>query len=309
MDLSVLHQRIMEKKRLEAELSEVQHQIRTMEILLPGLKEEADAEQADVDRMESGGIVGALYSLFGSREDRLQQEMDEAAAAKQKYMDALYTIQNLQKQKEDLSAQISLLGKPEYEYEEAFRRNQQALDSDPGPQGTEYRRLKQEMTALRNTEKEIREAEIAGERVISAVEDIEKSLRSASGWGMVDMFTDSFFSDMAKYGSMDEAKRKFRNLQTILRQYSKELRDLNLNLDISLDIGGGLQFADFFFDNIFTDIMARNRIEDMKRQIQNVRTDVMAYHEIIKRKERSLRSELEARKSKAEDLIIRYRGG
>ena len=308
MDLTILAKRVKEKKNREKQLQDCNNRIAAMEEMLQTLKAEADAEWEDVDRMESGGLASKFYSIIGRHEEKLGKERSEAEAAQQKFMDALYTIQDLQKQKEDLLAQLGTLGDPEAEYQAGFRRNQEAIARDMGPDGQAYRALGQETSALRDMEKEIREAKVAGERVLSAVRDIERSLNSASGWGIADMVSDSMFADLAKYGSMDEAKRKFSDLQRLLYAYSRELSDLNIHLNINLDVGSGFRFADYFFDNIFTDMMSYNKIDNMKREIQNVRRQVEHYNGVISQKERSLREEISWRKSKAEDMIIRYTG-
>ena len=308
MDLSVLHRRMQEKKRLEQQLQNTDKQIATMEDMLQNLKSEADAEWEDVDRMESGGFTSKLYSFLGRHEEKLDKERSEAEAAQQKFMDALYTIQNLQKTREDVSAQLATLGNPEQEYQSAFRRNQEALSRDSGPDGQAYRKLQQETVTLRNLEKEIHEAEVAGDRVLSAVRDIERSLNSASGWGVADMVSDSFLADLAKYGSMDEAKRKMQDLKYLVNAYARELKDLNIHLNINMDVGGGMRFADYFFDNIFTDAMTYDRINRMKREIHDIKRQVQQYNEVVSRKEASLQQEIETRREKAEAMIIRYKG-
>lgn len=308
MDLINLSKRVNHKKQLQKKLADVEAHIASMEEILHSLKVEADEEWEDVDRMESGGLTSKFYSLFGKHEEKLNKERSEAEAAQQKFMDALYTIQNLQKEKEDLTAQISILGDPETEYRAAFQRNQKAIEQDFGTEGQNYRRLKQEMVALRNTEKEINEAKYAGDRVLAAVQDIERSLNSASGWGVADMISDSFLADLAKYGSMDEAKRKMQELQRLVQTYARELQDLNIHLNVNMDVGGGMRFADYFFDNIFTDVMTYNKIDRMKREIRDVHRQVVHYNHILQQKEVSLKEEIRSRKQKAEDLIVRYTG-
>lgn len=308
MDLTVLAKRVKDKKKLQKQLDDTVQHISSMEQLLQTLKTEADEEWEDVDRMESDSFARKFYSFLGKHEEKLNKERSEAQAAQQKYMDALYTIGQLQKEKEDLNAQLAILGEPEAEYRAGFRRNQESIERDPGSSGQAYRQLKQEMVTLRNTEQEITEAKHAGDRVLSAVQDIQRSLNSASGWGVADMVSDSFFADLAKYGSMDDAKRKMHELQRLMNSYARELRDLNIHLNVDMDVGGGMRFADYFFDNIFTDMMTYNKIDNMKREIQDVRRQVEHYNHILQQKDASLEEEIRIRKQKAEDLIIRYTG-
>lgn len=308
MDLTILSKRVKDKKNLQKQLTDITDHIAAMEQMLQALKSEADQEWEDVDRMESGGFTSKFYAFFGKHEEKLDKERSEAEAAQQKYMDALYTIQDLQKQKEDLTAQLSILGDPETEYRAAFRRNQEAIEKDMGSDGQAYRQLKQEMVTLRDTEKEITEAKYAGDRVLSAIQDIQSSLNTASGWGVADMVSDSFLADLAKYGSMDDAKRKMQDLKRLINAYARELQDLNIHLNVNMDVSDGMRFADYFFDNVFTDMMTYNKIDTMKREIQDVRRQVERYNHILHQKHASLKEEIRRRKLKAEDLIVRYTG-
>jgi len=61
---------------------------------------------------------------------------------------------------------------------------------------------------------------------------------------------------------MEEAKR---NLTT----FQKELRDVNGTYNLSLDIGGFLSFADFFFDGVIADYLVQTKIRDAKVQVQD----------------------------------------
>ena len=61
---------------------------------------------------------------------------------------------------------------------------------------------------------------------------------------------------------MEEAKR---NLTT----FQRELRDVNGTYNLSLDIGGFLSFADFFFDGVIADYLVQTKIRDAKVQVQD----------------------------------------
>ena len=66
-----------------------------------------------------------------------------------------------------------------------------------------------------------------------------------------------------------------------LRKSSKELRDVN-GMD-SVEIGGFLTFADFFFDGFIADILVQSKIgkaqrqcDDALRQVRQIRGQLIA---------------------------------
>lgn len=304
-ELTLLWQKKGEHQRLTERRDKISANIATMEHLLPELERSVRAERADVDRMESGGLTSFVYGILGRQEEKLDKERREAAEAERKYADALRTLQGLHKELEDLNAAIAALGGAAEAYRRAFGEKRQRMLEGNTPGGQRLRRLEEEARQLRAVEKELIEAQNAGEMVLSKVSDIEDSLQSASNWGMVDMFSDSFFADMGKYGKMDDAQRQMEELNRLLGRFSRELQDLNVNFDLSADIGGGMRFADFFFDNIFTDAMAYQRIEKLRDQVRNVRFQTEKYMDMLSRKRSSLQTTLEEKRKEAEELILR----
>lgn len=304
-DLRGLKNTLDEKRKLLRQQSEIRNRIATMEGLLPQLETEVREEQEDVDRMENGGLTSFLYSVIGRQEEKLSKERQEAYAARLKYQDALRTLQNLYKENEDVNASLSAFGDVETRYKEAFSRQRQQLLGSNSPQGSRLRSLEDDARQLKGLRREAVEAQQAGERVMDQIQTIESSLQSASNWGMVDMFSDSFISDMAKYGKMDEAQRELQELKGLLDRYARELKDLDVHMNISADLGSGMRMADFFFDNIFTDSMALSRIDNIKRQIAQIRHQVERHVRIVDNKVASVESTLAAKRREAEEIIIR----
>ena len=55
-----------------------------------------------------------------------------------------------------------------------------------------------------------------------------------------------------------------------LRRFNTELADVSsIRADVQVSIDGFLRFADYFFDNLFTDWAVMDRISQSKHQVQN----------------------------------------
>ncbi len=97
-ELEALRQKLAHLSDLQQQLQTINQRIDTMESMLPSLEQSVQDEQADVDRMESGGITSFVYGILGRQEEKLEKERQEAKAAKEQYQSALRTLQELHRQ-------------------------------------------------------------------------------------------------------------------------------------------------------------------------------------------------------------------
>ena len=115
---------------------------------------------------------------------------------------------------------------------------------------------------------EIHEAIHAADDALAALRRAEKSLSGAGGWGIWDMLGGGFFSSLMKHSRIGDAQRDLEEAQRALARFRNELADLGRVAEINLDMGGLLRFADFFFDNIFSDMMVQSKIREGQRQLR-----------------------------------------
>ena len=80
-------------------------------------------------------------------------------------------------------------------------------------------------------EKEKREAIEAGRRALNSLSAAKENLNSAKNWGLVDMLGGGFFSTMLKHSKMDQAKQNMDQAKYDLRNFSRELNDVNMACD------------------------------------------------------------------------------
>lgn len=119
-----------------------------------------------------------------------------------------------------------------------------------------------------DVEKEKREAIEAGQRALNHLRIAKENLNSAKNWGLVDMFGGGFFTTMMKQSRMDQAKRNMELAKLALRNFSKELNDVNIACNLNLDMGDFLTFADYFFDGFAVDWMVQERINKARNQVE-----------------------------------------
>ena len=115
--------------------------------------------------------------------------------------------------------------------------------------------------------REMQEAIIAGERALSSLRSAHEKLNSASNWGLFDMFGGGLFSTIMKRSKMSDAQNLMENAKSDLLRFQRELKDVNIPLDLRMEVGSFLSFADFFFDGFVADYLVQNKISDAKAQV------------------------------------------
>ncbi|MDD6073714.1 MAG: hypothetical protein SPF91_10265 [Clostridium sp.] len=117
-------------------------------------------------------------------------------------------------------------------------------------------------------EKEKREAADAGNRALRSLKAAQENLDSAKNWGIWDMLGGGFLSTMAKQSEMDRAKENLTKARSDLKNFSRELQDVNMACHLDIETGDFLSFADLFFDGFVVDWMVQDRINEASRQVE-----------------------------------------
>lgn len=104
-------------------------------------------------------------------------------------------------------------------------------------------------------------------------------LNKAKNWGWVDIFGGGLLVTVAKRNRIEEAQ----NEMTQARRYINRLLSMmNEGSKVSftrIESGGFLQFTDFIIDNLISDIMVQNRIEEIRTEVDNTIVKVEAIKE------------------------------
>ena len=117
--------------------------------------------------------------------------------------------------------------------------------------------------------REMKEALDAGERALSSLRKAQEKLNSADNWGLFDMFGGGLFSTIMKRSKMDDAQQLMEVAKTDLKRLQRELKDVNIPLDLRMEVGSFLSFADFFFDGFVADYLVQSKISEAKEQVSD----------------------------------------
>lgn len=115
--------------------------------------------------------------------------------------------------------------------------------------------------------REMEEAIQAGERALKSLRTAQSQLKGARNWGIFDMFGGGFLSSAIKYSKMNDASRYMEDAKRDLLVFQRELKDVSVPLELRMEVGSFLSFADFFFDGFVADYLVQSKIAEAREQV------------------------------------------
>ena len=104
---------------------------------------------------------------------------------------------------------------------------------------------------------------------------------------------------MQKQEHIHNAQDLIQDLRDELRRFKTELADVNIDGDIEIEMDEFSEFADWFFDNIFTDWDIKEKIENSQEQAEDTRGQITAMINLLK----DMRDERMKRRIEAEEEL------
>lgn len=304
-ELKQLYEQVSRKRRLENIISELTVQQDELLSKAEKLNQIRIKEDKDVKRLEGHGLASLFYGFLGTKEERLTKERQEAYAATLKYDTALKELKEVQYNLTQSSSELEGLLDCDRRYASLLEEKSKSIKASGMPQAEEILKLEELISYSENQKREINEALTAGEKAHAITSSILKSLDSAEGWATMDIISDGFIFDMAKHNHLNEAQTLIEELQIQLRSFKTELADITIDTDLQVNIDGFLKFADYFFDDIFSDFAVMNRIKDSKARILDTQKQIEQVFEKLDYMISETEKKQQADIDKRDELIVK----
>ncbi|MHB8065361.1 MAG: hypothetical protein ACYDG2_22575 [Ruminiclostridium sp.] len=261
--LPVLEQR---RNNLQGRINEAENDVRS-------LLQKFESETLDVEQIQKESFSNTLLKLIGKYEGKVNKETQEMLTAKMEYDKATERVKVLNLEQSELGNKLSELYKEKNTFEYELKNREEIIKSNVTAQTYKtYMELQKEQELLIRQLVETEEALKAANRVINTSNSAMQHLESAESWATYDAWTrGGIFSHMAKYDHIDEAQSDFSRLNSQVKDFEKELLDVNIQGTYeSLGIDSTTRAIDFWFDNIFTDLSVRDKIRDDMKNLRNL---------------------------------------
>jgi len=272
--LQLLQQQTAESARLESKLRELYNQRDQLSEKVLKLKVQKDAEQADVDRLNGRSLAAFFYEVVGKKQEKLDAELQEARAAAVKYDAAACELAEVERDIQSCLSRLESLRGCQERYTRTLREKADAMKAAGTPMAEEIFSLEEYISRFSSRETEINEAIAAGLEAKSTAVAVLSKLNSAEGWGIFDVVGGGLLSDLIKHEKLDEAQSLVEQLQNQLRRFKTELADVSVQADLQVTIEGFLSFADYVFDDLFSDWLVLERIQNSQARAQETMDEI-----------------------------------
>lgn len=131
--------------------------------------------------------------------------------------------------------------------------------------------------------KELKETKEAANQVIIRIDAGLNQLKSASSWGILDIFGGGLISSLVKRNKIGEANRSLEELSISLKSLNKELSDVDISLPDSIPDMLSDELFDIVFDNIFTDIRVQGEIKENLIALKELRHAIVEIRDKVDR--------------------------
>ncbi|MGW6504838.1 hypothetical protein [Nonomuraea angiospora] len=277
-------------------------QIKQAHHTLTGLEKDLSKEEADVTRLE-GGLTALLARLVSQREVRLERERAEAEAARQRLDGHRARLAQIEADARAIEAELAGLASASEEYETLLAQKERQLLAGGDSRASELTDLGAALDRVSAQLREHAEAYQAGQAALQALNQVLGYLGSAKGASTWDLLGGGLIADAVEHNRLRSADEAAWHAQRALDVFSRELADVGVSARPRLPEVDTRWFVDTFFDNIITDVMKHQRIENTRAEVERTAQWVQKVGTQLRHRDAELSRERARLLAKREELL------
>ena len=221
--LRELREQLRRKTDLETRCRELTKQQRALEEATAQLEQEMLREQEDISDLQRKSLKSMLYGLTGKKEQKLEQERKEAAAARMKYEAALREQKDTEYRLTDMNRELAELEDCAAEYLALLKELMMTINNEEATK--EMDQLIDHLLIIGETKKEI-------SHTLEQMEEIRTELMEADRWATALQFGGREAEERFMFDALDNARRKMGHLLVQIRQLQTRFSVLNMEAEI-----------------------------------------------------------------------------
>ena len=125
---------------------------------------------------------------------------------------------------------------------------------------------------MTNNLKEINDVQQIINQLLPLIDEAENKFRKARNWGFFDILGGGFITDLIKHSNLGAASNIMNQINYLLHDLQRELKEVVIPTDFSMNTASFSTFADFVFDGILADVYMQSKIMTSMEQIRELRS-------------------------------------
>lgn len=261
-------------ENLRGELGSLEKKRIMLEQQVYATKREKDERQSELNQMQTGGLNTFLSKIIPGREKKLEvcrMMADEAAA---KYDTAIHALMENTDQIHKLERQVSNGHQARLKLDSLIAQKAALIQQTGGDLAQALADLDNRLYTLSQRRTELDQAVQAGRGALATIDSIIDKLQNAQNWGTFDIVGGGLITDIAKHSNLDDASQLTYTLQKQIHAFQKELSDISIHADFSIEVSDFMKFADFAFDGLIADWLVLDKINSSLSQATHTRNQI-----------------------------------
>ncbi len=261
-------------KRVGIRLEDLNREITELQGKVGYLVKQVDKESEDIETLKKTGVKSLFYKVLGSKEEQLEKERQEYLEANLRYDEARKSLELLEYERNILEGKIKAMPGTELRHKELLKKREEEIIASNPNLAAKINAIDAQITERQKMLYEVEEAMQVGRGANHLLEQVLVKLDQAVSWGQWDMAgRRGQMSGHMKLRQIDMAKDLAYKAKISLTQFEKELRDIYgpENFGLTVRIPTFSSFTDIFFDNLITDWIVQQKIQNTRAGVLGVR--------------------------------------
>ena len=270
-------------KRAEERLNHLLQSKRSLSYILKEKKEQLEAEEYDVEKLEGLSLNGFLHLIKGTLLDQLDKEEREAVLARKE----VEATQEMLNQCFDKIEEARYLLKDKLEIQRAYEACLKQLEKDLIPMSPGLKKLSEDQAYAKEVLREIREAQEAGETLQGKLSSLYDKVNQIKNKADIDR-SGLFKYDEAENALIDEINKILLGIQEDLHRFELELQDVFNVCDLSCDLSFLKTFSNFLIAGLCEEGNAKMKQEEFLKQMTLVLEALKEVMNVLKEQKESI---------------------
>lgn len=277
--LQLCKRQIQTLEKLRKKQATIEIQIKHTEVDIEKYEQDLKIARKKLNKLESFSFVNLFRTWTGKKQELLEQRMDVIAAKELKLIETQLMYEDLKDDLVDTIYKINAINEPylvdqvkqlENEIQIYYMTNNPEIATKLNENNEQQYLVQQLLT-------EIHEAIAAGKEAQRKLTEAAQALHKAKNYSTWDTFLGGgLIATALKHDKLDKSNSFLHSAQIALQRFQNELLDIQemKHGTLEIDTDGFVKFADYFFDDIFSEWSIHSKISTAIDQITRVLDDV-----------------------------------
>jgi hypothetical protein len=273
-DTLELYQQLL---RIDRHLEELKVQLNNSYKDLDRLELQLRKEFSDIEQLEKLSVKGLFHQVLGSKEAQIEKERQEYLQVSLKYDEAKKTVELLMYELDLLQGKTKDLPVVEKKLNSLIKRREKLLIESNTLAGKQILDLVLVMDVNREFIENVNQVKKTGEEVSLILDKMIDHLRQAKNWGQWDMAGRKRGAGYLKHNQIDRARDLSYHVKHLLVRFENDLRHIygQEQFNLSFEFNSFSKFTDIFFDNLISDWIVQQKIQNALSNVLTVRDKVI----------------------------------